>query len=332
MTLTNPTLQTAFRLIREANLTHIRCSLTGAPYAEIDSDEIVLALEGDIAADPEVTTNRLVDLWELRLLTLSSQPAPFLRGVNSKSLLPLLSRGHTGNVRVLAYLTTRLFFPHIGSEPLPSELARERMLYAAEAYDSFSKLPVPEIAGLVQQLVAVDSYCAMPYWHKLWIFESRFSKLGIETADATVRKAFVEPSRVAADIKVLHSVVTFLFNLMLYASENDSVAGRSGNRMAQQLLMLEAEGPFATIPRHQKVMAQADIDRMARARAVNSRQELRIAWSATRGSGYLPGELAAFKAKAKPKVDSKSKTKAKTTIDIKFASAFFAAVDAFKKD
>ncbi len=321
--------QAAHKSIIDAGLNQVRCSLTGAPYATVESDEILMALEGDFASNPSITASRLYDNWELRVLALSSQPSPLLRGAQEKALVPLLSRGHSGNVRLLVYLTTRLFYPHLGSTPMHTDFALERKEFAATAYDFYMRESNESIEPMIQKLIAVDSYCSMPHWHKMWIFDSRFSAYGIHKADVKVRKAFAEPAKIMADSKALPAVITFLFELMLYASSNDSNVGRSGNRLSQQLLTIDGRGPIDGVPMHQKTLSQADIDRMARAKAVNSKQELRVAWSATHGKGYLTARDAVKKSVELPK-DSKASTpkakkeKPKSALDLKFDSALAA--------
>lgn len=328
----DPRATRALNNIIDSGLNVIRCSLTGAPYATIADQEILLAMEGDIESQPEVTVDRLVDNWQLRLLAMSSTPSPMLRNVRDGALVPLMKRGHMGNVRVLTYLLTRLYYPHLGTNPMPSIVAQERMGFAADAFDHYSSADESEIANLAQQLIAIDSYCAMPYWHKLWIFESKLSAYGIDRVGGVVRKSFRDPSLVLSDSAALPAVIKFFFDLMLYASSNDSAAGRAGNRLSQQLLSIDGRGPIDGIPQHQKTLSQADIDRMAKARAVNAKQELRIAWSATHGKGHLSTETLAERLakKAVTKVgDSPKPKKAKSN---KPVSAFDAKIaDVFSK-
>lgn len=336
----DPRATKALAQITDSGLNVIRCSLTGAPYATIRDEEIILALEGDIESDDAVTLDRLVDNWQLRLLAMSSTPSPMLRGVREGALIPLLKRGHAGNVRVLTYLLTRLFYPHIGTNPMPSIVAQERMGFAAEAFDLYSKVEESKVANLSQQLIAIDSYCAMPYWHKLWIFESKLSAYGIDRVGGVVRKSFRDPSIVLADSNALPAVVKFLFDMMLYASDNDSTMGRGGNKLSQQLLTIDGRGPIDGIPQHQKTLSQADIDRMARAKAINAKQELRIAWSATHGKGHLSTETMAERlakkattsVTAKPAAKKAKPAKPMSALDSQVANVFSKLLAAMPAD
>lgn len=311
--------------ITNQGLDKIRCHLTGAPYATIESDEIRLALEAEIENDDTVTTDRLVDQWELKALTFNSQALPILRGVNVKSLLPLMRTGHNGQTKMFVYFMTRLLYPHVGSEPLPSEVQRDRMLFAIHMYDTASKWNEGAIAGYVQHLAAIDSFCSMPYWHNLWAFESQLSAFSIHKADKKVRSTFADPLSVQDDPTRVDAVIKYLFELMLHLAETQGMAGSSGNRFAQALIFLSGVAmPHQTIPHFQKVVKEDHVWKAAWERKVNGDKELRIAHSVTMGKNYKPNEfvptlgnadkmaadlLSSFKkakeSKAKKKADSK---------------------------
>lgn len=279
----------AMTQIENQGLNKIRCYLTGAPYATIESDEIRIALEADVENDPAVTVDRLVDHWQLKALTFNSQMLPSLRGVGAKSLIPMMNSGQSGQVKTLTYLLTRLLFPHLGSEPMPSEEARDRMLFSTHLFDTAMKWDYFATADYVQKLVVIDSYCSMPYWHTLWAFESQFSKLGIEKAPVKVRETFADPLRIADDVTLIDSLIKYLYNLMLFVSERDGAAGKPGNRLAQQIMLVAAQHlPKIVIPHFQKQLSEADRLRLEERRRLESRKETRVAWSATNGRGNGP--------------------------------------------
>jgi hypothetical protein len=286
-------IEEAYSLIVESGLDRIRCCLTGAPYATLDEHEIKTALRGDLESEPESTIERLIDRWELRALSFNSQPLPSLRSATPKTLLPMLRDGHNGQVKILTYLLSRLFYPHVGTDPMPSGKAIDRMLFASQAYDTISKWEYSHVAGLVQQLVAVDAFCAMPYWHKMWVFESAYSPVGIAKAKASVKEAFVDPASVLGDYYGrVKDVIEFMFQLMIAASENDSAIGIPGNSFAKPLLHLQASVvPLPRIPQHQKrELSEAEIARIKNRKTINNSPELRIAWSAIHGKNTLPSK------------------------------------------
>jgi hypothetical protein len=315
--LTNTSLaRQAWDIISERGLDKIRCCLTGAPYATLSPDEIIIALEGDIAATPSITIDRLIDNWELRALTFNTQVLPSLRGVKEKALVPFMRRGHEGQVRVLTYMLTRLLYPST-DQSFDSERMRERMLFSTMLYDTAEKWPTPLIMEYVQNLVAIDSFCAMPYWHKLYGFESKLSPMGLWAATQGVQRTFADPMSIASDMLRVKYVIGFMFNLMIYVGEKDGVLGHSGNRLAQNILYLTApEIHDRPIPSHQKILSQADIDRQARVRALNANPETRIAWSATFGKGNQAGVVKKDRVKAEPS------TKKTTPVNASIASAF----------
>lgn len=328
--------------IQNLGLDKIRCYLTGAPYATLDPNEIAFALESELAEDPMISQGRLVDMWELKAVTFNSQLLPTLRGIKTKSLLSFMSSGHNGQVKALTYLLTRLFFPHLGSEPLRSDIAKERMLFSTHLHDTAAKWDAFKVAGFVQQLVVIDSYCSMPHWHTLWAFESSVSKLGIDKAPLKVRETFADPSLIAEDESRIEAVVTYLYELMLYVTERDGVAGKAGNRFSQEIMLIQAAHlPQPVIPHFQKKLSEADLLRQQDRRAINSRTELRVAHSAIHGKGtplnYHTDEIfqaaKSIRMNTKKAAESKAKGEPKPKkapkIDSKFMAAFAAVAKKF---
>lgn len=308
----------------ELGLDRMRCCLTGAPYATMDSDEVLMAIEGDALSNPGISDDRLLDMYELRALTFNLKPMPSLRGVQAKGLVPLMSRGQNGQVRLMTYLLTRLFYPQLGDvDALDTSLAKDRMMFSTGMYESAMKWPYSTVAGYVQSLVAIDSFCAMPAWRKLYAFESSLSNVGLKHAPMLVQRAFAEPTVMIEDQPRVKKVIDFLFVIMLIVAEKNGVAGRSGNRLSQNVLFLTApEAESQKIPLHQKELSQADIDRAAKFRAINARQETRIAHSAIHGPGNVAG---APKAQTRAAPNPQKKT---TVFDLRFASAFKAMAPA----
>lgn len=275
--------------IQNRGLNKIRCAITGAPYATLESDEILQALKTEVENDPLLTQDRLVDNWELKALTFNSQVLPSLRGVNTKALVPMLHSGAKGSVKILTYFLTRLLYPQLGAEPKSSEFSKERMLFAIHMYDSALEWDHMKTASYVQQLSVVDSYCSMPYWHQLWAFESTFSKFGLAKSPKIVQETFADPLRITEDMNRIDAVVNYLYELMLHIAERDGVAGKSGNKLAQEIMLLSASAlPKIVIPHFQKNLSEADKLRLENKRRVDSKTELRVAHSAIHGKNYAP--------------------------------------------
>ena len=330
--------QAALDQIKQLGLNRFRCNLTGAPYATLDDYQILVALramsEDNGVMSVEAAIERLVDEWQLKALAFNSRPQPALIGVKTKALASILA-ANGGQVQVLTYLMTRLFFPHLGSEPMESGKQRDRMMFAIELHDSASVWDINEVSAIVQQLVTIDSYMSMPYWHTLWAFESAWSKVGLAKSPAAIQEAFANPSVMVTNKSRINDIVKFMFELMLHCAERDGVAGKSGNRLAQEIMFISAQAlPKIVIPHFQKTLSEADRLRLEKKRQIDSKKELRIAHSAINGKKHLPGapmfevnraaaELKASMAKkkesaTKEKKDSKSISK----IDPKFAAAF----------
>lgn len=305
MLASNSTINQAIAIISERGLDKFRCCLTGAPYATIESDEIVISLEGDVANSPSITVDRLVDNWELRSLSFNSQKAPYLRNASPKALLPLINRGRDGQVRVMTYLLTRLLYPT--SDKSDSEFMRERMLFAMGLHDAAMKWEYKIVATYVQNLVAIDSYCSMPQWHKLWAFDSRLSQVGKHQAPRAVQNTFNDPMALIDDHVRVQKLIMFMFILMIYVNGTDGVAGYSGNRQSQNILFLTAPDVHSgVIPDFQMDLSQADIDRAAKARAINAHEGVKIAWSSIHGKGTIAGANKPSRPKAAPKDESKA--------------------------
>jgi hypothetical protein len=194
-------------------------------------------------------------------------------------------------------------------------------------------------AAYVQQLVVVDAYCSMPYWHTLWAFESQFSKFGLAKSPKRVQDTFADPLRIVDDMTHIDDVIKYLYELMLHVSERDGVNGRSGNKLAQEIMFVSAAMmPKIVIPHFQKTLSEADKLRLEEKRRIDSRTELRVAHSAIHGkktpinyhdnvAWQLAQELKQNMKKAneskpaKPKTETKPK-ESKTKIDPRFAAAF----------
>jgi hypothetical protein len=123
---------------------------------------------------------------------------------------------------------------------------------------------------------------------------------------------------------------------MLYVTERDGVAGRSGNKLAQQIMLIQAAVlPKIVIPHFQKQLSEADRLRLENKRKIDSRTELRVAHSAIHGKNtpidyhnnaawQMANALKKDLKKAsesKPKAEPKQKP-SNTKIDPRFAAAF----------
>lgn len=290
---TNPKVFEAIKSIKEQGLNSFRCYLTGAPYATISDDEITIALEAEVLADSTVSAERLVDMWEMRVISISQQRLPSLRGITEYALIPHLRRGKDGQARISTYMLTRLFFPKLGADMLSSEQAMTRARFSRTLHDWLLEGDSEFIGNLCQKLAAIDSYCAMPLWHTLWAFDSAYSKLGIDKAPMNTQLAFSDPETIfdSADYKTIIEVIDYLFRVMLFVTERNGVAGKSGSKLAQRILLIQGEAlHVAGIPLHQKrAVSEADRLRIEQKKAINSRNELRIAHSAIHGPKRLPG-------------------------------------------
>lgn len=306
--------------IKEAGLNKFRCCLTGAPYATIEDSEIIIALESQLAIDANVSIGNLIDSWQLKALAFNTKPLPSLMGSSESKLVHTLKGGAIGNAKLMTYFLTRLLYPHLGSEPMATDKAKARMLFAIDCYESAVVEDSMKVGGFVQQLAVVDSYLAMPQWHRLWLFESTFSQVGIEKAPAHIKRAFNDPSTLIGNPKAVESVIGFMYQLMLHCAERDGAAGKSGNRLAQQIMFLSATMlPPVVIPHFQKTLSEADRIRIENRNRINNKAELRIAHSAINGKKYLPGQMTSvvdkmakeladkLAANRKPKAEAKPK-------------------------
>ncbi|KAK0039445.1 hypothetical protein Bpfe_031122 [Biomphalaria pfeifferi] len=331
----------AYARIREAGLDRFRCYLTGAPYATIDESEVRIALDSMVRDEPTVTVDNLVDSWELKALTFNSQVLPSLRGSNPSALFSNALHGHTGQTRILTYMLTRLLFPDLTDRTFDTEKKRSRMLFAITLHDKvIAYEDHARIADLVARLTAIDAFCSMPYWHTMWAFESQLSQYGLAKAPKHVQAFFADPHLLLdGDVtRRVDAILEWMFPLMLYVTERDGVAGRSGSKMAQRIMLVQvANVPVTHVPHFQKEVSKTDYVRIAHQRAMNTNNAVKIAYSAIHGSGKLAvsnkptttlsdlARKAAKKAvagdvKAKAKTPTKGKTD--STFNSRLASAF----------
>lgn len=275
--------------IKQRNMNRFRCVLTGAPFATIDDSEIEHALDADELDNPQITHARLIDQWEWRLLTYSTHRAPVFRNVKPTALIPMLQAGPTGHARIATYMLLRLLFPQHESIRITAESEKARAAFAREAYDNLVERDAETLLQMSQKLVAIDAYCAMPLWHELWAFKSIHSTYPTHYAHAEVKNAFQEPETVLENAKGIDRLITFMFELMLYVTERDGVAGKGGSRLAKAILLhQEQRAPKLTIPHFQKTISEADVLRIKQREALNKDNRLRVAYSAIHGKGHLP--------------------------------------------
>lgn len=319
-------IETAIVTIQNQGLNKIRCCLTGAPYATLDENEIRYDLKAMLDNEPKLSLDSLMDTWELKALTFNSQMLPILRGVNPKSLLSFMQTGHAGQVKALTYLLTRLLYPSLNENVINTEMMRERMLFATHLYDAAIEWEEMRTMSHVQQLVMVDSYVSMPYWHGIWAFESSLSKMGLDKAPKSVRETFADPMRIAEDHKTIDSLIKYMYELMIHCAETDGAVGRPGNRLSQQIMLVQAAHlPKQVIPHFQKTLSEADKIRMENRRRMESKNQLKFAHSAIHGKGvgvnYHDDELtmAAMRTRnaAKRATEAKESPMAKALREIK---------------
>lgn len=323
MTTQNETIKLALIKIKQDRLNFFRCSLTGAPFAQIMDDEIAMALESIMATNPKVEFDTLIDLWELKQFAYSTRPMPSLTNVNENALVPLLERGADGSARIAAYMLTRLMYPELADTFVSSQAKLERAAFARGMYDWLLTLESDNLVFTSQRMVAIDAYCAMPYWHKLWHFESIHSKFGLQNAHADIKAAFESPDNLIDNLALLERIIHFMFTLMLQVSDRDGIAGRSGSKIAQAVLVYEAAHvKVDTIPHFQKDVHAEQRARIKWQKALNGAEPVRIAHSAIHGKTYLPGginavtgisisEAAKASAQLKAALAEKSKTESK---------------------
>lgn len=282
-------LDSALAEINRLGLNKFRCYLTGAPYATIAEDEIRIALDAEIRTTPAVTVDRLVDMWQLKSLSFNDQLLPSLRGSNLNALFANMIVGNEGQVRIFTYMLTRLLHPNLSAESFGTKQKQARMMFAIQCYDSAQFLKPEVVADWVQRLAAIDAYCSMPYWHTLWAFESSYSKFGIDKAPSEVQAIFDEPETLFDNLDSgVNAVLKFMYNLMLFIAERDGVAGKSGSRMAQQIMFVHAElVQVPHVPHFQKEVTPTDYQRIAYKRSLNTSESLKIAHSAIHGKGTL---------------------------------------------
>lgn len=312
----------ALARITELGLDKIRCSMTGAPYATIDSEEILITLEGDIESNEDISLDRLIDSWELRSLAMNSAPMPGLRNAHSGALVPLMMRGQDGQVRVMVYLLSRLVYPTLGGK-FDSEKLIDRMTFAVQLHDSAQKWEYFQVAEYVQHLVAIDSFCSMPYWYKLWAFDSPLSEAGRRRASNNIKRIFNDPMVLIEEPTRIADLTGFMFKLMIQVASTDGVAGYSGNRVSQSILYLTApDAETIQMSPFQKELSQADVDRHAKQRAINANPETKIAWSAIHGAGTTAGFTKPGRVKTPAQTEKKAKEKKRSQFALDMQAAF----------
>lgn len=111
ITLQLPALADALRAIREEGFNKIFCTLTGVQVGTIDDSEIELCLRMELARDPLLDSDSLVDDFAMRFYAMSSGPAPSLRvHRDHNALVRTLRLDAQGPNRLFGYLAGRLLF------------------------------------------------------------------------------------------------------------------------------------------------------------------------------------------------------------------------------
>lgn len=329
--------------IAQSGLNKMRCSLTGAPYATIADSEILLALQTELTQRPDATVDHLVDAWSLRALTFCSSVAPSLRNVKSAALRDIMESGPDGQVRVLTYMLSRLFFTpddRLNNGLRWSSAALiNRMMFAANVYDSLVNWQTPDMVQamtrLVQKLGVCDAHCSLTIWQTLPAWRT---KRGLDVTqaerNARVQGWFSQPDALPLTVEALNEVADYCLELLFDAIVNDNPFPDSGNRLATSIYQVRVESaPAPVMPalgnKAKRRMTPAEIERRAEAEAQLAREReaqklprIRMAHSWTYGSQYRPNTSPGPKPPTKAQMKAQAKAQqAQTNATRKIKSA-----------
>jgi len=307
--------EVALAQIIDSKSDRIRCVLSGAPYATIDSDEIRNALQSYRRGNMTATTENLLDSWDLQLLTFCSGVAPSLRNRNHYSLAMIADSGPNGAARVLTYYMARLMYPvpH-NATLLSSTKATERMHFARELFDSLAQVGSDGLAESVQGLAACDAWLALGRWNRLGLFQTQATKNGLYAKhNGKIRGWFIDPESMPRTIESVKAIIRAMQIMLVVATQDGHPIPGEGSRESLNLLTdLPSALPVPQQPvkRKENDSYAAQMAEIAFIKEMNNRPEVRIAWSATHGKGHVAG--APWHNSRKAQSDS---TKAKATKD-----------------
>lgn len=315
----------ALELIQSLRLDYIRCALTGAPYAQLDAEEVKVTLDSMRSITPDASAERLVDMWQLKALIHNSQPSPALRGSDKLSLATLML-GKDGKARTVTYCLTRLFFPptnRAGQKHVSSQRMQERMEFASQLFDALSEEGEAEwLDSVIHHLSAADAYCSLTAWQALDAFKSPKARYGIHSnAFNALGEWFVNPMEFEPTQENLKRLANMLLTQLCEVAGEGRSLPVIGDRLSREVLranfeaspMLEPSPADKTPPK--RLHAPESAADLANApewyRELNKAASLRIAWSATHGQGVKPqGRAKASRKAATPKTAKPAKTDA----------------------
>lgn len=307
--MTNTPIKSAMQLIKDEGLDRIRCSLTGAPYATLDEDEIRLALNAEaLQRKDNATADSLVDAWHLKALALNSNPCPALRNAGRFSLSTILQSGRKGRTRVIIYCLSRLFFPpqhQVKGIYTTSSRAIERMLFASRLFDSMAQTESDDLLSTteadarldawVQKLSACDSYCALTRWQEMTLWTAKRANEGIHAKkNQDVARWIVAPDLFDATPEQMERLIEFLFTLMIDSAQKETALPADGNKLTNEVFIAQSEALPVTrkIVQREKSFSEQLAEYQAQQqweRTLNESAQLKVAWSATHGKGVAMG-------------------------------------------
>lgn len=308
--------------IQEEKLNRMRCVLTGAPYATIDSNEVWHYLNSTLAANPKMSHDQLLDSWDLVMLSMCSRVGPALMNRKRFALVMLLNdvREERGLARLITFYLTRFFysFDH-HNKGFNSQHAIDRMHFAIEWFDYLSGQSLNDLTRLAYRICADDAWLPLDRWRHMGLFSNRSRTHGIMAPEhLTLRAWTLNPSAMPVTIAAANEALDSLISILVQQELQGGVADLAPANVESIEVLKEVAAALSLSPVMIEVermressdaatAAQAEQSYLVRERL--TRKPVTVIHSALHGKGKLPGERGTYRKPKveKPKVEKESK-------------------------
>ena len=305
--------------IEAGNQNRMRCILSGAPYATVDSEEIRIFLKAARAANPALDAEQLMDAWDLSLLSMCSRPAPTLQNRKQFSLREVAS-GKSGYAKVISFYLTRFFysFNHFG-RGMSTTRSISRMHFAADWFDMLDSLGEKTLRNLTFRLATDDSWLQLDLWKELGLMNNRSRTNGIMAPQhAKLRAWTLVPDSMPVSVSALHDLLDSLVEILVATEITGGVAAIASANQESINLAEEVARALGIEPKPvTAVVVKEDPFGVAYAEHLQyidtlTGRPIKQAWSVVHGKGTLPGQggpIKQAKAEKTPTVKAAAKPK-----------------------
>ena len=314
----NPAVVSALAMIESEGLNKMRCVLTGAPYATIDTAEIKMTLESLAGNNFNLTADFLLDKWNLNLFTMCSKPGPLFVNRQELALSELAhANSAASHARIITHYLSKFFYSTgLQKRSFNSDRLIDRMHFTIEWHDYLSQVEIETLRKLSFRLAACDGWLSFSDWKELNLFRTFNNKAAINSPEyAYLRSALAFPIDMDVATVSLEKLIASLESIVATTEATGGVAHiASANKESIKVAhILNDLFGLAAI----ETPTEVDVTNLETsqlfaeiANHFDYKPEFKRAWSATHGRGYAMNEAGPKTRTAKEAIDARKKAQA----------------------